>query len=100
MTTPKSGKGRWLDLGARTAEALEEHFAETLHRSYIHAAQVLFPGTADRSEDRIFAELEGERRKDAMNMNEEKARLAAETPNRKGPLLRPFPLLPGLDSNQ
>ena len=35
------------------------HSQASITERYIHAAQVLFPGAAQRGEDRLFAELPG-----------------------------------------
>ena len=72
------------------------HSNGSVTERYIHAAQVAFPGAADRAEDRIFSALDSDPvpscgTKSASTDSTE----AAETAS-----VQDVPLLPGLDSNQ
>ena len=76
MEEPKSKAGRrTIGFGPRTADVLEEqwklssyrsyvqaragHAQATMTERYIHAAQVAFPGAAERAEERLFASVKG-----------------------------------------
>jgi integrase len=71
------------------------HSQGAITERYIHAAQVAFPGAAERAEQRIFAAIGRSGTKSGTNFDPDAAREVEETPDVQG-----FPLLPGLDSNQ
>jgi integrase len=71
------------------------HSNGSITERYIHAAQVAFPGAADRAEDRIFSALEGTGTKSGTKSDPSDPAEAAETAS-----VQVFRQLPGLDSNQ
>jgi hypothetical protein len=72
------------------------HSQGSITERYIHAAQVAFPGAADRAEDRIFSALGNGPVPNPVPKPD------SATPADDGEVadLQGLPLLPGLDSNQ
>ena len=75
------------------------HAQASITDRYVHAAQVAFPGAADRAEDRIFSAV-GTPERDSGTKFGTKFDLDDPAEDSETASVQGFPLLPGLDSNQ